>query len=160
MFVIQLITNHHSWSSVDKSDIRSMEHFKENPFFHFFFHFILIFFPCVGQHLCGMQQQYLWCVAGAHNFFFTCHLSSVNFLIFSQAVIAGNTMYLSGMIGFIPSTMEIVQGGAGPETDQVYASMLHCLLAYWAFSRHCAQWFFWNQQVSLSDILCQIVISD
>ena len=159
MFVIQLITNHHSWSSVDKSDIRAMEHFKENPFFHFFF--ILFWFfslvwgsICVAcSSTCGVWQE---CII----IFFTCHLSSVNFLIFSQAVIAGNTMYLSGMIGFIPSTMEIVQGGAGPETDQVYASMLYCLLAYWAFSRHCAQWFFWNQQVSLSDILCQIVISD
>ena len=39
--------------------------------------------------------------------------------VFSQAIIADNTMYMSGMIGFIPSTMEIVQGGAGPEADQV-----------------------------------------
>ncbi|KAK7490362.1 hypothetical protein BaRGS_00018341 [Batillaria attramentaria] len=42
---------------------------------------------------------------------------------YSQAVVAGNTMYLSGMIGFIPSSMEIVQGGAAAETEQALKNM-------------------------------------
>ncbi|KAK7100278.1 2-iminobutanoate/2-iminopropanoate deaminase-like [Littorina saxatilis] len=42
---------------------------------------------------------------------------------YSQAIIADNTMYMSGMIGFIPSTMEIIPGGAGPETDQALKNM-------------------------------------
>ncbi|KAK7490363.1 hypothetical protein BaRGS_00018342 [Batillaria attramentaria] len=37
---------------------------------------------------------------------------------YSQAVVAGNTLYISGMVGFIPSTMEIVKGGVAAETDQ------------------------------------------
>ncbi|KAL8577667.1 hypothetical protein ACOMHN_060778 [Nucella lapillus] len=42
---------------------------------------------------------------------------------YSQAVIADNTMYISGMIGFLPSNMEIVKGGAGPEADQALKNM-------------------------------------
>merc|ERR1712154_144205 len=42
---------------------------------------------------------------------------------YSQAIIANDTMYMSGMIGFIPSTMEIAPGGAGPEADQALKNM-------------------------------------
>lgn len=48
---------------------------------------------------------------------------------YSQAVIADNTMYMSGMIGFIPSTMEIAQGGAGAEADQALQNMGEVLKA-------------------------------
>ncbi|KAL8577666.1 hypothetical protein ACOMHN_060777 [Nucella lapillus] len=42
---------------------------------------------------------------------------------YSQAVIAGNTVYVSGMIGFMPDTMKIVDGGAGPEADKALTNM-------------------------------------
>ncbi|XP_076439967.1 2-iminobutanoate/2-iminopropanoate deaminase-like [Babylonia areolata] len=48
---------------------------------------------------------------------------------YSQAVIADNTMYMSGMIGFEPKSMEIVPGGAGPETDQALKNMGEVLKA-------------------------------
>ncbi|CAL1530138.1 unnamed protein product [Lymnaea stagnalis] len=37
---------------------------------------------------------------------------------YSQAVQVDNTLYISGQIGFIPETMEIVPGGAVAEADQ------------------------------------------
>ncbi|XP_046382110.1 2-iminobutanoate/2-iminopropanoate deaminase-like [Haliotis rufescens] len=42
---------------------------------------------------------------------------------YSQAVIADKTMYISGQIGFVPTTMEIVTGGAAAETDQALKNM-------------------------------------
>ncbi|BFZ00551.1 hypothetical protein BsWGS_03590 [Bradybaena similaris] len=38
---------------------------------------------------------------------------------FSQAVQVNETLYISGQIGVIPETMEIVPGGAAAEVDQV-----------------------------------------
>ena len=38
-------------------------------------------------------------------------------------MIANNTMYISGVIGFNPSSMEIVPGGAAAETDQILKNM-------------------------------------
>ncbi|XP_059153153.1 2-iminobutanoate/2-iminopropanoate deaminase-like isoform X2 [Physella acuta] len=41
----------------------------------------------------------------------------------SQAVQVDNTLYISGQIGFIPETMEIVPGGAVAEADQALKNM-------------------------------------
>ncbi|CAG5131807.1 unnamed protein product [Candidula unifasciata] len=42
---------------------------------------------------------------------------------YSQAVQVNNTLYISGQIGFIPETMEIVSGGAVAETEQVLKNL-------------------------------------
>ncbi|MDX1430537.1 MAG: Rid family hydrolase [Rhodothermales bacterium] len=39
-------------------------------------------------------------------------------LPFSEAVRVGNTLYLSGQIGIVPGTLELVPGGIGPESAQ------------------------------------------
>lgn len=51
-----------------------------------------------------------------------CYCFYVFFLCFnfkSQAVLAGNTLYLSGQIGVDPVTLQLVPGGLVPETEQV-----------------------------------------
>lgn len=50
-------------------------------------------------------------------------------MIFSQAVVAGNTMYISGQIGVNPSTGKLVEGGVEPECRQVLANILAILRA-------------------------------
>jgi reactive intermediate/imine deaminase len=40
-------------------------------------------------------------------------------LPFSEAVRVGNTLYLSGVIGFVPGTRTLVPGGIEPQTRQV-----------------------------------------
>jgi len=42
---------------------------------------------------------------------------------YSQAVQVNETLYISGQIGFEPSTMQIVPGGAAAETDQCLKNM-------------------------------------
>jgi 2-iminobutanoate/2-iminopropanoate deaminase len=42
---------------------------------------------------------------------------------YSQAVQVNNTLYISGQIGFIPETMEIVSGGTVAEADQVLKNL-------------------------------------
>ncbi|ESP05474.1 hypothetical protein LOTGIDRAFT_208507 [Lottia gigantea] len=42
---------------------------------------------------------------------------------YSQAVVADNTMYISGQIGFNPETMELVEGGAVGQADQALKNM-------------------------------------
>ncbi len=42
---------------------------------------------------------------------------------YSQAVIAGNTLYLSGQIPLDPSTMQLVTGDAKTQINQVFANM-------------------------------------
>ncbi len=37
---------------------------------------------------------------------------------FSHAVVAGDFIYVSGTLGVKPSSMELVEGGTGPETTQ------------------------------------------
>ena len=39
---------------------------------------------------------------------------------YSQAVRAGNTVYLSGQIPLVPETMEVVAGGFAEQTHQVF----------------------------------------
>ena len=41
-------------------------------------------------------------------------------LPFSKAVEVGDTIYLSGELGIDPETRELVPGGAGPETTQIF----------------------------------------
>jgi 2-iminobutanoate/2-iminopropanoate deaminase len=38
--------------------------------------------------------------------------------VFSPAVRTGNLVFLSGQIGNVPGTLELVPGGIGPETEQ------------------------------------------
>ncbi len=38
---------------------------------------------------------------------------------YSRAVWAGNILYLSGQLGIDPATNKLVEGGAGPETEQL-----------------------------------------
>lgn len=37
---------------------------------------------------------------------------------FSHAVVAGDFIYVSGTLGVKPNSMELVEGGTGPETNQ------------------------------------------
>lgn len=45
---------------------------------------------------------------------------------YSQAVKAGNTVYLSGQIPLDPATMTVVEGGFAAETHQVFKNMRPC----------------------------------
>lgn len=42
---------------------------------------------------------------------------------YSQAVRAGNTVYLSGQIPFVPATMELVSGDIAAEARQVFENL-------------------------------------
>merc|ERR1711935_1122019 len=42
---------------------------------------------------------------------------------YNQAVMVDNTMYISGCIGFIPETMEIIGGGVEAEASQALINM-------------------------------------
>ena len=48
---------------------------------------------------------------------------------YNQAVLANNTLYLSGQIGLNPATMELVEGGIMKETDQVMQNLKSVLEA-------------------------------
>lgn len=37
---------------------------------------------------------------------------------FCHAVVAGDFIYVSGTLGMLPDTMQLVDGGTGPETEQ------------------------------------------
>lgn len=37
---------------------------------------------------------------------------------FSHAVVAGDTIYVSGSLGSLPGSMELAEGGTGPQTTQ------------------------------------------
>jgi hypothetical protein len=41
-----------------------------------------------------------------------------------------NTLYVSGQIGFLPETMEIVAGGVEPEARQALTNMGHILQVF------------------------------
>ncbi len=43
-------------------------------------------------------------------------------LPFSSAVVVGDTIYLSGEIGRAPGTTQVVEGGAGAQTHQIFAN--------------------------------------
>lgn len=47
---------------------------------------------------------------------------SLGDLPFSSAVIVGDTIYLSGEIGRAPGTTQVVEGGAGAQTHQIFAN--------------------------------------
>ena len=42
---------------------------------------------------------------------------------YSQAVRAGNTVYLSGQIPLVPATMQVVEGGFAEQTRQVFENL-------------------------------------
>lgn len=42
---------------------------------------------------------------------------------YSQAVRAGNTVYLSGQIPLVPETMEVVSGGFAAQAEQVFKNL-------------------------------------
>lgn len=42
---------------------------------------------------------------------------------FSHAVVAGDTVYVSGSLGTVPDTMELAPGGTGPQTTQTLANI-------------------------------------
>jgi reactive intermediate/imine deaminase len=44
-------------------------------------------------------------------------------LPFSKAVLVGNTIYLSGELGIDPATNELVPGGTGPQTTQIFKNI-------------------------------------
>ena len=46
---------------------------------------------------------------------------------FSHAVVAGDTIYVSGSLGTAPNSMELVSGGVGPETTQTIANIKRIL---------------------------------
>ena len=46
---------------------------------------------------------------------------------FSHAVVAGDTIYVSGSLGTLPNSMELVAGGVGPETTQTIANITRIL---------------------------------
>ena len=39
---------------------------------------------------------------------------------YSRAVWAGDTLFLAGQLGIDPATNKLVEGGAGPETEQLF----------------------------------------
>lgn len=43
--------------------------------------------------------------------------------VFSPAVRTGNLVFLSGQIGVRPGTLELVEGGIGPETEQTLTNI-------------------------------------
>lgn len=42
---------------------------------------------------------------------------------FSHAVVAGDTIYVSGTLGTLPDTVSLAPGGAGPETTQTLKNL-------------------------------------
>lgn len=42
---------------------------------------------------------------------------------FCHAVVAGDTIYVSGSLGTLPNSIELVPGGVGPETTQTIANI-------------------------------------
>ena len=48
---------------------------------------------------------------------------------FSHAVVAGETIYVSGSFGTLPDSIELVPGGAGPQTTQTLRNIEAILLA-------------------------------
>ncbi len=42
---------------------------------------------------------------------------------FSHAVVAGDAIYVSGSLGTIPDSMELIPGGVGPETTQTLSNI-------------------------------------
>jgi reactive intermediate/imine deaminase len=50
-------------------------------------------------------------------------------LPFSPAVRAGNVLYLSGQIGFLPGTRDLAPGGIGPQTRQALENIRRVLEA-------------------------------
>ncbi|XP_076462768.1 2-iminobutanoate/2-iminopropanoate deaminase-like [Babylonia areolata] len=48
---------------------------------------------------------------------------------YSPAVVVGQTMYISGMIGVLPSNKQLVAGGVGPETEQTLKNIGEVLKA-------------------------------
>ncbi len=57
-------------------------------------------------------------------------------LPFSEAVRVDDTLYLSGMIGVIPGTLELVQGGLEAETRQTLDNIRMILEAHGASMSH------------------------
>merc|ERR1712024_360015 len=48
---------------------------------------------------------------------------------YNQAVQVNNTLYISGQIGFVPETMEVIKGGVVAEARQALTNMGHILEA-------------------------------
>merc|ERR1712036_150652 len=48
---------------------------------------------------------------------------------YNQAVQVNTTLYISGQIGFVPETMEVIKGGVVPEARQALTNMGHILEA-------------------------------
>merc|ERR1711884_632347 len=48
---------------------------------------------------------------------------------YNQAVQVNNTLYISGQIGFVPETVEVIKGGVVPEARQALTNMGHILEA-------------------------------
>ncbi len=46
---------------------------------------------------------------------------------FSHAVVAGDQVYVSGTLGTVGDTTDLVPGGAGPETTRVIQNIAHIL---------------------------------
>lgn len=42
---------------------------------------------------------------------------------YSQGIRSGNSVYLSGQVGLNPQTMQLVEGGAKPELEQIMRNM-------------------------------------
>lgn len=42
---------------------------------------------------------------------------------FSHAVVVGDIIYVSGSLGTLPDSMELIPGGAGPETTQTLSNI-------------------------------------
>ncbi len=42
---------------------------------------------------------------------------------YSRAAWAGDTLFLAGQLGVDPATNKLVEGGAGPETEQIFAGI-------------------------------------
>jgi 2-iminobutanoate/2-iminopropanoate deaminase len=61
-------------------------------------------------------------------------------LPFSEAVRAGDLLFLSGQIGNLPGTLELAPGGIGPETRQTLENVGAILARHGASWRDVVRW--------------------
>ncbi|MDP6593638.1 MAG: RidA family protein [Candidatus Marinimicrobia bacterium] len=79
----------------------------------------LLCFACSGGGQGGRNVEYLQSEAFAGQN-----------LPFSEAVRVGNMLYLSGQVGNRPGSLEVVEGGIGPETQQTMENIKDVLERY------------------------------
>ena len=84
-----------------------------------------------GRVLIGLAALLLACSAAADKVeFYPMAADAERSWPFSEAVRAGNLLFLSGMLGIKPGTSELVPGGIQPETRQTLENIRASVLRY------------------------------